>query len=55
LTVLAQARAQAVVTALVETGGLPHERVFLSTAEITAKPATEGVLRSRVEFGMALK
>ena len=54
LTVLAQARAQSVVTALVESGGLPHERVFLTTAEITAKPATKGVSRSRVEFGMAL-
>jgi hypothetical protein len=54
LTALAQARAQAVVAALVETGGIPHERVFLATAEITAKPAAEGVSRSRVEFGMAL-
>jgi hypothetical protein len=55
LTVLAQSRAQAVITALVETGGIPRERVFLATAEITAKPATAGVSRSRVEFGMALK
>jgi outer membrane protein OmpA-like peptidoglycan-associated protein len=55
LTVLAQARAQAVVAALVETGGIPRERVFLATTEITAKPATDGVSRSRVEFGMALK
>jgi len=55
LTALAQARAQAVVAALVETGSIPHERIFLATTEITAKPATEGVSRSRVEFGMALK
>jgi hypothetical protein len=55
LTVLAQSRAQAVVAALVESGGIPHERVFLATAEITAKPATEGGSRSRVEFGMALQ
>jgi len=55
LTALAQARAQAVVAALVETGSIPHERIFLTTTEITAKPATEGVSRSRVEFGMALK
>jgi len=55
LTTLAHERAQAVVTALVVAGGIPRERVFLATTEITAKPAVEGGSRSRVEFGMAIK
>lgn len=54
LTTLAQARAQAVAAALAA-GGVPRDRLFLATTEITAMPATEGVSRSRVEFGMAVK
>lgn len=55
LTALAQTRARAVAAALTGIGGLPRERVFLATTDITAMPATEGVSRSRVEFGMAVK
>lgn len=55
LTALAQARAQVVAAALTAPGGIPRERVFLATTEITALPATDGASRSRVEFGMAVK
>ena len=55
LTALAQGRAGAVANSLTGPGGIPRERVFLAATEITAKPATEGISRSRVEFGMAVK
>lgn len=55
LTALAQTRARTVATALTETGGIPRERVFLATSEISALPASAGVSRSRVEFGVAVK
>ena len=55
LAALAQGRAQAVVAALTSSGALPRERVFLAASDIAAKPASEGVSRSRVEFGMAVK
>jgi hypothetical protein len=55
LAALAQARALAVIAALTAPGGLPRERVFLATAEITAPPVTAGISRSRVEFGMAVR
>ncbi len=55
LTRLAQARASSVVKALVETGGISRERIFLVTGDVTAPPATEGATRSRVEFGLAVK
>jgi len=55
LAALAQSRAQTVATALVETGGLPRERVFLVTSEITAMPATKGIRRRRVELGVAVR
>lgn len=54
LAALAQARAGSVITALVE-AGIPHERVFLATTDITALPATEEISRSRVEFGAAVQ
>ena len=52
---LAQARAQAVIRFLSETGGIPRERVFLATPEITAPPTDTETRRSRVEFGLTLK
>jgi hypothetical protein len=55
LTALALARAESVAKNLVETGRIPRERVFLVTTDIAAPPATEGISRSRVEFGMAVK
>ena len=55
LAALAQARAEAVIAALTDAGGIPRERVFLAATDMTAPPATAGVSRSRVEFGMALK
>lgn len=55
LAALAQARASAVAAALVESGGIPRDRVFLATTDPTALPAEQGTSRSRVEFGMAVK
>jgi uncharacterized protein involved in outer membrane biogenesis len=55
LQALAQARAQAVIVALVEHGGVPRERFFLATADITALPADANISRSRVEFGVVVK
>lgn len=55
LTSLAQLRAATVVTALTEPGRIPRDRIFLGTSDIAAMPAGEGLSRSRVEFGMAVK
>jgi uncharacterized protein involved in outer membrane biogenesis len=55
LRALAQSRAQAVITALVEDGGVPRERFFLATADIAALPADAKISRSRVEFGVVVK
>jgi hypothetical protein len=52
LQMLAQSRAQAVISALVESGRIPRERFFLATADIAAPPADAHISRSRVEFGV---
>jgi hypothetical protein len=55
LQTLAQSRAQAVISALVERGRMPRERFFLATADIAAPPADAHISRSRVEFGVVVR
>jgi uncharacterized protein involved in outer membrane biogenesis len=52
---LAQTRALVVQNILIEQGGLPRERVFLTKPDIMTEPGQEGGSRSRVEFGITVR
>ena len=55
LAQIAQTRALAVQSFLVEQGGLSQERVFLKKPDITTMPEGEAVNRARVELGASIK
>lgn len=55
LVELAQARAMAVQSFLIEKGELEPERIFLKKPDITSDPEQETTYRARVELGATVR